>query len=345
MTTTAIACPKCFRNWGFRQAVAALANLQDDACPRCKNVAPLINRDKLADAIRAFFVGGSYVAETFAPVYQVNTTNMSPARFDTTLRDDANLACTLTGEVIFHYGPPLWRLGEVDLKYAFDEGGDEREAAAFRFVAGAPQIEVPVGSVLFRIRKSPRGNEAIATMEEFDPPRPHIERSPGRWDDGTAVLYASDDIELCLHECRVVIADEIVVATLSTARPLALLDLTAEFANAGGTPFEDPNIFARFLSLSRHSQWLDHARTVAQVARSAGLDGIRYTSYYAQAKHKTKALNVALFGRPIEAGDLIIESVNRLRLTDARYEFSFGPVLYTDSEMQKQMDNITEFAK
>jgi hypothetical protein len=298
----------------------------------------LITRANLKEAVQSFFVAGSFVAETLAPVYQVNDCNPHPARFDVTLNDDAKLACSLTAQVIFDYGPPLWRVGEVDLKRAFDEGGETRAAAARAFVADAPRIELATGTRVFRIRKNPKPDETIATAAAFDPPPQHIKRSPGRWDDGhAAVLYASDDIELCLHECRVLIADEVVVASLRTVRPLTLLDLTADFPLTGPTPFEDPNIFARFLSLSRHEQWLDYARAVARAAEAAGLDGIRYTSYYAQAKHHSDALNLALFGRGIEAGDLTIEAVNRVRLTDARYQFSFGPVLYHDSVMEAEL--------
>lgn len=341
--TVPIACPKCFSNWGFRQVVASHADLPDAACPQCSNFGPLIASESLADAVRVFFVEGSYVAETFAPVYHVNSSNPHPAKFDATLDDDAKLACSLTAEVIFDYGPPLWRVGEVDLKHAFDQGGEKREDAARAFVANAPRIQLQTGTQLFRIRKNPDVDETITTPTAFDPPSHLIERSPGRWDDGhTAVLYASDDIELCLHECRVLTADEIVVASLLAARPLTLLDLTAEFPLSGTTAFEDPNIFARFLSLSRLDQWLEHARAVARAAESAGLDGIRYTSYYAQAKHHSNALNVALFGRVLEAGDLAIDSVNRLRLTDARYQFSFGPVLYHDSAMKAELARVLE---
>lgn len=315
------------------------ADLPEAVCSRCGEVGPLISKEKLAEAIHIFFVDGSYVAETMTSAYQVNKSNPDPARFDFTLDANAKLACGITGEVIFHYGPPLWRIGEVDLKGAFDEGGDEREMASIGFVRRAPKVTLPIGTRLFRIRRNPTGDETIATAVAFDPPPSYIERSQGRWDDGIKpVLYASDDIELCIHECNVLIADETVVATLSTVRPLVLLDLTAEFPVAGATPFEDPAIFARFLCLSRDSRWLDHARTVARAAQAAGLDGIRYASYYAQAKHHSKALNIALFGRPLEAGDLAIVSVNRLRLTDAHYKYSFGPVLYTDSEMRAELD-------
>lgn len=329
MMNMSIACLACFRNEGFRKVIAAHVAPVEGVCPRCSSTESLISREGLVKAIHTFFVAGSYVAETMAPLYQMNDCNPHPARFDATLDGDAQLATMLTGHVIFNYAPALWRFGEGELKSAFDEGESIRAHAALEFVAAAPRVELPCGTRLFRVRKNPEVDETITTPAAFDPPPDHLRRSPGRWDDGSdAVLHASDDIELCLHECRVVIADQIIVATLSTARPLKLLDLTAEFADSGATPFEDPNIFARFLSLSRDEQWLSHARAVARAARELGLEGLRYRSYYAQAKHQSSALNVALFGRLLETGDLTIESVNRIRLTDARYDFSFGPVPY-----------------
>ena len=91
----AVACPKCFSNWGFRQVVTNHAEVCEAVCPRCYSVGPLIDREKLKEAIQAFFVSGSYVAETIAPVYQVNDCNPRPARFDATLDGDAKSACSL----------------------------------------------------------------------------------------------------------------------------------------------------------------------------------------------------------------------------------------------------------
>ena len=285
-----------------------------------------------------FFVAGSYVAETIAPVYQMNSLNTKPALFDPTLEADATLASELTGQVIFHYGPPLWRFGETEHKHAFDAGGPERTEAARAFVAAVPRLILPSGTRLFRRRRNVDADETIVLAGSCDPPPPDPGRTPGRFDyGGVPVLYAADDIELCLHECRVTLADEIVVATLINTEPLELLDLSVSIETGGGTPFEDPNIFAAFLSRSRQEQWLGYARTVAETARAAGLAGIRYPSYYAQAKQDCEALNVALFGRPITDGVLTIQSVNRLRLTDARYAYSFGPVLYSDRAMRAEI--------
>lgn len=325
-----VACVNCFTNTGFRNVVAAYGG-KPTACPRCGDCAATVNSEGLAEAVNTFFVNGSFVAETMAPVYQVNDRNPDPARFDPTLEIDAQLACSLTGQVIFHYGPPLWRVGETDLKSDFDEGGTTRSAALDSFIASVPRIVLPVGTTLFRIRRNPECDETIASASAFDPPPATVSRSAGRWDDGKApMLYASDDIELCIHECRPTLADEIVVATLRCEQEITLLNLAADIPWPQNNPFEDPNIFAAFLSLSRHEEWLTHARTVATAAQNTGLGGIRYTSYYAQAKHDTSALNVALFGRPLSAGILSLRSVNRIRLTDARYSYTFGPVIYED---------------
>ncbi len=335
----AVACPDCFGNWGFRAVVSERARLGQGDCPRCRRRGRRIDKTGLVEAVQLFFVSGSYIAESMAPVYQSNQANPDPARFDPTLEADAKLARALTGEVVFDYGPPLWRVGEVALKHEFAEGGEVRERAARAFVGAAPAVVLPIGTRLFRIRKNPKADESIVTPAAFDPPPPEVAREPGRWDDGTLpVLYASDDIELCLHECRIIVSDEIVVATLTATRQLKLLDLTGQIEGGGPTPFEDPNIFARFLSLKRDADWLGYARTVSRAAHAAGFDGIRYTSYYAQAKHDTSALNVALFGRPISEGALSLQSINRLRVDDARYHYVYGPVLYHDSAMQAEIE-------
>ena len=81
----AIACPNCFSNGGFRQAVANHAEVREAVCPRCSAAGPLIDRVKLKEAMHAFFVTGSFLAETIAPVYEVNYCNPHPAKFDATL--------------------------------------------------------------------------------------------------------------------------------------------------------------------------------------------------------------------------------------------------------------------
>jgi RES domain len=326
MRTEPIACVECFTNTGFRCVVATLG-CEPEVCPRCQNLAIAIGVEALAKAVQQFFVQGSLVVGTMAPIYEVNTKNPDPACFDPTLQLDASLASMLTGQTVFYNAPPLWRVGETNLKYECDKGGTARTSALENLVSRVPRLVIPSGTSLFRIRSNPELDVTIVRPEAFDPPPASVERVRGRWDDGSSpVLYASDDIELCLHECRVAVGDDIVVATLRFERDIKLLDLTADIACADPSPFEDLNIFAEFLSISRDENWLSYARSVAAEAQRCGLGGIRYKSYFAQAKQKTSSKNVALFGRPLAAGLLSLQSINNVRLADAQYKFALGPV-------------------
>lgn len=334
----AIACVACFSNFGFRRVLTEFGYQADGPCPRCGlQLALKLDRNGVEKAIQEFFVFGSYITGTSAPVYQVNSANPCPATFDATLDLDAKLASSLTGLVIFDYGPPTWRLGDGELRQEFEADDELRYWAARDLVRAGERAVVPADTLLFRVRVNPKNDESISTPAAFDPPPPAVEREFGRLDDHDhPVLYVSDDIELCLHECRVVISDEIVVATLSLARELRILDMCADIKSSGRTPFEDPNVFVSYTFRNRGKS-LEHCRAISQAVRDAGYDGLRYVSYYAQVRHHPKSLNLAIFGRPIGDGVLRLEAVNRVRISDMTYAFRLGPVLYRDTATQAQL--------
>lgn len=327
-----IACPACFSNHGFRRVVEKYVYDDPGRCPQCSiDSAYKLDVIALRQAMTDFFVVGSYLVETYASVYQINNNNPNPARFDKTLARDAALSSHLTGSVVFDYGPPMWRLGATNHYYAFEEGGERRKQAAQNIIAAAKKADIHSGTMLYRVRLNPVADESIATPSVFDPPPSSIRREAGRWDElESSVLYVADDIELCLHECRTTIADEIVVATLSPNRTLKVIDLSSPIEETGPTPFDDQNVFVGIMCRSR-GRWLDYCREISREALAAGYDGIRYASYYAQSKHDYKSLNLAIFGRPLQEGLLELKSVNRLRITDMTYKYDFGPVLYRDS--------------
>lgn len=64
-------------------------------------------------------------------------------------------------------------------------------------------------------------------FREYDSP-PAVAIGAGRFDAPLfPVLYGSQDLPVCLHECRVTAEDELYVATLSPTHELRLLDLSA----------------------------------------------------------------------------------------------------------------------
>ncbi len=326
-----IACSDCFGNDGLRHVLDRYGIASDLACPRCSSYSGRkLDVGALEAGAQEFFVQGSVAPETLAPALQLNRLNPSPAVLDPTLAADADLIRSIAGLVVFDYGPPMWRLGYTDHYHDFREGDPAQVADAL--VRTAAAVTVPSGTALYRIRCNLNVGPDVLDPATFDPPPAGVTREPGRWDDlASPVLYVSDDIELCLHECRVALADEIVLATLVATRDLNLLDVSKGLGGSGPTPFQDGNLFADFMSRSRREEWLAICRTVAAAARRAGYDGLRYTSYYSFAMEPEAGLNLALFGRPIANGLLGLRSLNRVRLTYVRYGFGFGPASYDDA--------------
>lgn len=330
-----IACSDCFGNDGLRHVLARHGTASIEPCPRCcSSGGRKLDLDALESGAAEFFVQGSVTPETLAPVFQVNRLNPCPATLDPTLAADAETLRRIAGLVVFDYGPPLWQLGFTDHYHEFKEGDPQTIADAM--VRTTSSVNVPVGTALYRIRRNIAVGPDILDPATFDPPGADVQRQPGRWDDLTSpVLYVSDDVELCLHECRVALADEIVLATLVTTRNLNLLDVSQGLGSTGPTPFQDGALFADFMSRSRRNDWLAICRAMSAAARRAGYDGMRYTSYYSFAMDAERGLNLALFGRPLAEGSLALRSVNRVRLANVRYGYDFGPTLYQDAAEQE----------
>lgn len=162
-------------------------------------------------------------------------------------------------------------------------------------------------------------------------------------------MYGSQDLEVCVQECRVTAEDDLFVATLVPTRDLRLLDLTELLREENVTEFESLDMAVHMLFLAgKHSY--DIAREIALAAHRAGYDGLAYPSYFSllrtggmpfettygishrripqlAKREKSKIiLNIALFGRPIEEGYVGVRSINRLILNRVEYGIHFGPV-------------------
>lgn len=73
---------------------------------------------------------------------------------------------------------------------------------------------------------------------EYDSP-PIALAGKGRLDSpGFPIMYGSQDIDVCIHECRASTDDDIYVATLEPKRNLRLLDLLISLLEEDVTEFE-----------------------------------------------------------------------------------------------------------
>ena len=155
-------------------------------------------------------------------------------------------------------------------------------------------------------------------------------------------MYASPDLEVCVHECRVTAEDEFYVATLAAVSSLRLLDLSVLLTHEDTTEFESLDMALHKLFLAGPHSY-PTIRKISLAAHSAGFDGLVYPSYFSMLRvgampfetvfgiaspriphlqdyERAKTVsNLAIFGRPVRCIDkLIIQRV--------KYDFHFAPV-------------------
>ena len=169
-----------------------------------------------------------------APLIQFNQHQKTCIDVSPWLAPDVRLFEHLLGIGFFHYGPRLWMIGEVEPLKALQKSRSRRRIVE-RIIREYPTMTAGPKRSFYRIRK------ALSTPTEpsqyYGPPSSLA--SNGRLDlRDFPVLYASPDLQLCIHECRVTAEDELYVATLAPLAPLRLLDLTVLLQEEHVTEFE-----------------------------------------------------------------------------------------------------------
>jgi hypothetical protein len=245
----------------------------------------------------------------------------------------------------------MWMIGSIEPLKALQDAA-QREAIIQRILSEYPAITFAKGGTLYRLRPNP---ETPIESLEYDSPPDHLP-GRGRLDaQDYPVLYCAQDIEGCVHECRVTVEDELYLATLRPTRTLKLLDLTELLLEENTTEFESLDLTVHMLFYApEHSYPI--SRAIAMAAKKSGFDGVVYPSYFSQvrsgltsaetvgygisirtaARHFPRLTgqaksgtypNVALFGRPVRDGLVEIACINRLILHKASYDIRFGPVI------------------
>ena len=322
-----VLCSQCFSDQGLRIASEKFGNRDRRKCPNCKSKSGLrLYQHDLEMLFVEFFWNGSFLRTDFGGAHRL-ASNPSQygerdVQFPPWLKKDAYLLEDKLQTGLFHYGPPLWRVGEieplVDLR-----NPKKRGHAVKRILSAFPGRILVRGTRFYRIRKNLKQAQET-DYGEYDSP-PKNRNMFGRLDSKSLpVLYASEDLEICIHECRILIPDECFVATLRPTHDLQMLDLTAEPQGEESTPFESLDMAMRYLfSAEDHSYEI--TRAIARAARRSGFDGIYYPSYFSLLKSERIA-NIAIFGRPVKQKIVEIECINRAMLRSASYEIGMGPL-------------------
>jgi hypothetical protein len=229
-----------------------------------------------------------------------------------------------TGFGFRYNGPRTYLIGEVYPLVNLRDANTQ-DAAADEVVHQFPRRTLATGETFYRLRKGiERGKQDSSAEYDSPPAIKHLEG--GRLDtQDFPVLYGSQDLEICVHECRVTIADDCYVATLNVLRPLVLLDLSANVIEESKTPFESLSLAMHFIfAAKKHSYHI--AQVIARAAKRTGLDGIIFPSYFS-ALRGNAIQNIGLFGYPIADRSLEVLCINKLFLDRAKYETRLGPCL------------------
>ncbi len=284
-----------------------------------------------------------------APLIQFNQQHFNKTDIDVSpwLVDDVKLI-EQAGEIgMFYYGPRFWMLGEVEpLKSLQNE--NERNEIVEKILTTYPIRELTDKEYFYRVRVNPKISH---NFSEYDT-APDEFLGKNRFDDiGFPVLYGSPDLELCLHECRTTVEDNLFVAKLVPTHKLKVLDLSTLLDEENITEFESIDIAIHFLFLAgKHSYNI--CRQIALKAKEKGFDGIIYPSYFSyirtgafpfetiygisirripQLKDYAQSQsipNLALFGRPVNEKKVTVDCINKIVINRVGYDITFGPAYH-----------------
>jgi len=347
---TCVLCSRCFQNQGLQLDAEKIGIDDASLCKNCgSRSGRKLNKGLIQTLAQRFFVRGTFHRCDYgaAPVVQFNEHQATDINMSPWFEADLKLIERAAGVGFFYYGPRLWMVGQVEpLKELEDP--KTRKQVIDRILKEYPVRTLTIENVFYRLRVGPTKPEDTS---EFDS-APQAFAGTGRLDSELLpVLYASQDLQVCIHECRVAAEDELFVATLGPAKDLRLLDLTELLPEKDVTEFESMDMAVHMLFLAaKHSY--DITRDLAISARAAGFDGLIYPSYFSMLRtggmpfetvlgishrriptladyEKSKIVpNLAIFGRPIRDGILEVKCINKVVLTRVEYDFHFGPVGY-----------------
>lgn len=342
-----ILCSDCFTDHGLKLDAQVVGKDMRGSCPQCDSTTGKgLTKELAMELAYRFFVRGTIVRTEYGgyPRIQFNEHQQPHLHGPSWLESDIRLLESKLGIAFFEYGPRFWMFGEVEpLKALQNEHSSDNIIE--RILKEYPVVELKTDRVFYRLRRNPAKSEL---EDEYDTPPQHY-LGKGRLDSPECpILYACEDLEVCLHECRVSAEDELFVASMSPAHSLRMLDLT-ELLEEEINEFESLDIAVNMLFLAgAHSYPI--CRSIAMAAEKAGYDGLLFPSYFSLLRtgsnpfettygisHRRVALlhdaekakivpNIALFRRPIREGRVRVKSINRVILSTVRYGAQLGPV-------------------
>jgi len=267
-----VACSDCFNDQGLKLDAFLIGLDSPSPCPNCgKTSGRKLSRHLLGALAHRFFVWGTLHRCDYgaAPIVQFNHHRATEIDSASWFEADLRLIGQLLGVGFFYYGPRLWMVGEVEPLKALQEPSTRTEIIA-RILNEYPTTEITSDQLLYRLRRNPQRPDKF---DEYDSPPIDLTDS-GRLDSkGFPVLYCSQDLQVCIHECRVTAEDELFVATLAPTRKLKVLDFAELLWEENATEFDSLDTAIHMLFLAGSHSY-DISRAISLSAHDAGFDGL-----------------------------------------------------------------------
>lgn len=341
-------CSECFNDEGLRLTAQGIGIKDYNQCVNCGSVkGEKLTKELIRELGYLFFVRGTIERFKYGgfPLIQMNELRESDIRVSNWLKNDVELIEKFAGVGLFYFHPRFWMLGEITPLKSL-QNPEEIEGIVERVLEKYPTFYLTEEHPFYRIRLNP---ERPQECGQYDSPPEGLGGDNRFSNAGLTVLYASPDIEVCIHECRATTEDKLYSAKLIPKTTLKMLNLATLIKEEGVDEFESLDMAIHFLFLAgKHSYPIcgDIARRIYE----RGYDGIIYPSYFSYVR--TGAIpfdtilgmsirivepltdfaaaqiipNIALFGRPIAEGKVTVKCINRIMLNGIRYEMTFGPV-------------------
>ncbi len=244
-----VLCSNCFADQGLRLDAERIGDEEKSVCPNCGNTTGRkLTVNKAVALAHRFFVWGTLSRCEYgaAPIIQFNEHQKTSINASLWNKEDIELLSNTLGIGFFYYGPRLWMVGEVEPLKALQEEQTRFEIIQ-RIIEEYPATYLDESQAFYRLRKAPNKPDSF---DEYDAP-PDEYLGTGRLDSlDLPVMYGSQDLEVCVHECRVTAEDELYVATLFPARRLKLLDISRLLPEEHVSEFESLDMAVHMLFLA-----------------------------------------------------------------------------------------------
>ena len=319
-----IICSECFLDEGLKLTALKYGIENNKTCANCyKSNGNKISKELLTEICWEYFVNGSYFETEFggSSLLMFNEHQKTSVDFCKNLKSDIEIIEKTLGVGFFYYAPRMFKLGHIDqLEKLKSQNVNQEIEVLDEIINKFPTKNINEQHHFYRLRKNP---SFPYNDTEYDSP-PIEFAGNGRLDSKDFnILYGSENIEICLHECRVTLIDELYLGKLVPTRNLKILDLSASIIEKEITEFESLSLSIHFLFRAGHHSY-EICRKIAKHALLQGFDGIIYPSYFSKVKSDLIP-NIALFNFPIKEGKIKIRNINRILIDKINYDFTFGP--------------------